>query len=89
MKKLMTCVAVLAGAALGTTFLNAEVQASDAHCYENRSYEYRTVIRYETRQERLVRRVTLYDHCGRAYLADKVYFRTVNVPVKQLVKVYY
>lgn len=84
MKKLMTCALLLAGTISGISFMSTEAQASNAPCYE-----YVTVIRYEARQEQFVRRVTLYDHCGRPYLADKVYFRTVNVPVRQLVKVYH
>lgn len=74
-------IAAITGIALSASLGSNEASASDHSCYE-----YRTVIRYENRTEPYVRRVTLYDHCGRAYVAEKVYLRTVTVPVKHVVK---
>lgn len=73
----------IAGIALSASLGSNVAMASDNSCYE-----YRTVIRYENRVEPYTRRVTLYDHCGRAYVAEKVYLRTVTVPIKQIVRVY-
>ena len=67
--------------------LSASLGSNVAMAFDNSCYEYRTVIRYENRTEPYIRRVTLHDHCGRAYVAEKVYLRTVTVPVKHVVRV--
>ncbi len=48
---------------------------------------YQTVTVWEQRVEAYSTWVTRYDHCGRAYRAEVIRYRTVSVPVIRRVRV--
>lgn len=50
---------------------------------------YRTVTRYVTVQQPIAKYITRYDECGDAYLVKLVTYRTVTVPVTQVVRSVY
>lgn len=91
-KSLLAC-AAMGGLAVGAADVveaghncgsacNVQVQVSTTTAY-------RIVTSYETRREPYLCSVIRYDHCGRAYWATVVEYRTIRVPVQKLVRVTY
>jgi hypothetical protein len=78
----------LAFAAVIATGLAFNATANAGGCHTPRCY-YKTVITWQIIEEPFYDYVTKYDHCGRAYQARILSYRTVKVPVEKLVKVCY